>query len=37
MKGPADSPRVSLTNEDFREAETWEYAVTAPGEPLFPP
>lgn len=32
MKGPADSPTVSLTGEDFRSAETWEYADDGPGE-----
>ena len=32
MKGPADSPKVSLTGEDFRSAETWEYADDGPGE-----
>ena len=31
MKGPADSPKVSLTGEDFRSAETWEYADDSPG------
>ena len=31
MKGPADSPTVSLTGEDFRSAETWEYADDGPG------
>ena len=31
MKGPADSPKVSLTGEDFRSAETWEYADDGPG------
>ncbi|CAL5228884.1 g12099 [Coccomyxa viridis] len=30
MKGPADSPLVSLTGEDFRSAETWEYADDGP-------
>ena len=30
MKGSANSPTVSLTNEDFRSAETWEYAVDGP-------
>ena len=31
MKGPADSPTVSLTGEDFRSAETGEYADDGPG------
>ena len=34
MKGPADSPTISLTNENFRAAETWEYAVDAPASAI---
>ena len=34
MKGPADSPTISLTNENFRAAETWEYAVNAPASAI---
>ena len=34
MQGPADSPLVSLTGEDFRSAETWEYADDGPGDSL---
>ena len=34
MRDAASSPTVSLENENFREAETWEYAVSMPGEVL---
>ena len=32
LRDAASSPTVSLENENFREAETWEYAVSMPGE-----